>query len=77
MTNGSIILSENQSIFSAVSQVHFEYYNDEALLQSQLSNNNDVQCIVGKKNVVAGSAQKPSLTDYADGVDTIAFLKRL
>ena len=40
-------------------------------------NNINVQCIVGKDFVPFGKAQSPSLTDYADGIDTIQFLKQL
>ncbi|MBS1592605.1 MAG: acyl-CoA reductase, partial [Bacteroidetes bacterium] len=40
----------------------------------QLSQNNDIQCIVGKEFIPFGKAQEPTLTDYADGIDTIQFL---
>jgi hypothetical protein len=77
MTNGSIIFSENPSIFSAVSQVHYEHYDDKELVKMQLQNNNEVQCIVGKEFVQFGDAQRPGLNDYADGVDTLKFLTSL
>lgn len=77
MTNGSIILSENSSLFTPVSQVNYEYYTDKDQLNAALSNNQDVQAIVSSDHIPFGQAQTPSLTDYADGVDTIAFLKGL
>lgn len=77
MSNESIILTENVSPFSPVSQVHFEFYTDEGAVQQSLQDNNDIQCIVSKGNVPFGAAQSPSLSDYADGIDTMAFLKNL
>jgi Acyl-CoA reductase (LuxC) len=77
MTNNSIVLAENESIFSPVSQVNYEYYDDEVVLTEALQQNLDIQCIVGKGFIEFGKAQQPSLTDYADGVDTMAFLVAL
>jgi hypothetical protein len=77
MTNGSIIFSENPSIFSAVSQVHFEYYDDKDELRQRLHGNEAIQCIVSKTDIPFGQAQSPALIDYADGVDTMEFLSKL
>lgn len=77
MTNESVVLAENVSIFSPVSQVNYEYYDDKALLTDVLQQNVDIQCILGKGFIEFGKAQQPSLTDYADGVDTMAFLVAL
>jgi len=77
MTNESVVLAENASIFSPVSQVNYEYYDDKAGLTETLQKNLDIQCIVGKGFIEFGKAQQPSLTDYADGVDTMAFLVAL
>ena len=35
---------------------------------------NKIQCRVGLNGIPFGSAQNPSLSDYADGIDTIQFL---
>lgn len=77
MTNESVVLAENVSIFSPVSQVNYEYYNNKAALTEDLQQNIDIQCIVGKGFIEFGKAQQPSLTDYADGVDTMAFLMNI
>lgn len=79
MTEGSVILTENESIFSPVSQVNFEFYSNDKkdeLIQS-LAANTDIQCIAGDGFIPFGQTQVPSLMDYADGVDTMAFLKSL
>jgi hypothetical protein len=74
MNSGAVIITENNALFSAVSQVHFEYYNDKNALIGNLRNNEDVQCIVAREEIPFGAAQSPSLFDYADGVDTMTFL---
>jgi hypothetical protein len=77
MNNGCVILTEYDSHFSPISQVHYNYYDniDETLLQ--LKTSNEIQCIIGYQSLPFGNAQKPSLMDYADGVDTMQFLKEL
>lgn len=77
MNNDSIILTENSSPFSPVSQVHYRFYSNKKQLEEELSGDQDIQCIVGKGHVPFGQAQFPGLMDYADGVDTMAFLKSL
>lgn len=103
MTNGSILLTENESPFSPISVLHYVYYRPgerPALPEAA----GEIQCIVGRGQNFAsqtfasqnfalntvehsfgtfaslvpfGRAQQPGLKDYADGVDTLAFLKGL
>ena len=74
MTNETVVFAENESIFSPVSQVNYEFYEDRTAVSKKLQLNNDIQCIVGKGFTAFGTTQQPSLTDYADGIDTMAFL---
>jgi len=74
ITNGSILLVANDLPFSAVSVLHYRYYTDQKKLVEELKTRNDIQTIVGKGFTSFGAAQTPELTDYADGVDTMAFL---
>ncbi len=74
MTNDSIILTENESIFAPVSQVNYSYYNESKTLAESLKTNTGIQCIVGQEFIPFGKSQSPSLTDYADGADTMQFL---
>ena len=46
-------------------------------LTLSLRQNENLQCIAGKDFTPFGSTQKPSLYDYADGVDTMKFLTSL
>jgi hypothetical protein len=77
MNSGAVILTENTSMFSPISQIHYEYYNNKEELLLNIRNNEDVQCIVGQSFTDFGTAQQPLLTDYADGVDTMDFLLKL
>jgi hypothetical protein len=76
MNNDSLVFAENESPFSPVSQVHYQFYSAPEGL-SHLTQNTDIQCIVGHGYIPFGTAQAPSLTDYADGTDTMAFLQTL
>lgn len=74
MTNGSTLLTQNESFFSPISQVHYQFYTSPEGMQQSLQSNRELQCIVGHSNVPFGQAQNPGLFQYADGVDTMAFL---
>jgi hypothetical protein len=77
MTNNSIILIENESPFSPISQLHYEYYSNKNELREKLKKDQSIQCIVSKKDIGFGEAQCPNVNDYADGIDTMKFLMSL
>ena len=77
MTNQSILLNENKELFSPITQLNFEYYTNAAQVNESLTNNTDVQCVVGKDHIAFGKSQQPALTDYADGIDVMKFLLEL
>ena len=77
MTNESLLLVENESVFSPVSQLNYGYYSSRDEILNRLDESNDIQCIVGKGLIPFGQAQHPSLADFADGVDTMRFLTGL
>jgi len=81
LDNGFLILKEEQSYASPIGSVFYEYYSDKEALKNKLSIDNEkIQCIVGNdffmNNIDFGETQKPTLSDYADGVDTVEFLLR-
>ena len=77
MTNGSLLLIEDTATFSPISQINYEFYDDEESVQHALKNNENIQCTVSNKNLKFGKAQEPGLFDYADNIDTIQFLQSL
>jgi hypothetical protein len=77
MSSGSLLLVEESSPFSPISQLHYEYYDDIMKVKDLLANNDAIQCVVGKGDLPFGGAQQPGICDYADGIDTVQFLKEL
>lgn len=76
-----VLITENDGLQGRISQLFYNQYEDEnSLEQDLLSQKEDIQCVVsntnfeGLPNVNFGQTQQPSLFDYADGVDTMAFL---
>ena len=75
LENGFVILKENKSLFSPLSVLNYEFYDDLDTLNSSLESlESKIQCRVGIGGIPFGTAQQPKLWDYADGVDTIKFL---
>jgi hypothetical protein len=77
MTNGSLLLTEEQSVFSPVSQLNYSFYTSTREFLPGLQNNPNIQCITGRAFLPFGEAQQPQLDDFADGADTMAFLEKL
>ena len=77
MTNGSVLLIENASPFSPISQVHYEFYNAVETVENTVSGNTDIQCVVGRTHTPFGQAQCPALDTFADGINTMEFLLTL
>ena len=74
MTNGSVLLIENESVFSPISQLNYSFYDNYNEVLPGLQNNQDIQCVMGNGFVPFGQAQRPRLSDFADGMDTMKFL---
>lgn len=83
LDNGFLLLREDTALVSAISVCHFEYYDNETHLQELITNRKEkIQCIVSKERFFEnsfdfGEAQSPQLNDFADGVNTIEFLKNI
>ena len=79
LTNNFLIVIEDAALASPVGVLHFEYYKNEEDLKTKLEIvKGELQCVVSKKGpVLLGQAQFPAIDDYADDVDTMAFLAGL
>lgn len=80
--NGFIMLKEDTSYSSPIATLFYEYYDSFKKLTERLANEKEnIQCIAYNENVVDfvkfGETQHPKLWNYADDVDTIAFLLKL
>ena len=81
LDNGVLLLKEDGAIASPVGVVFYERYSQIGLVREQLDlHKEEIQCIVSIREdlpgaIVPGETQKPMPWDYADGMDTIEFLK--
>jgi hypothetical protein len=76
MTNESTLLVKSNDNFSPISQLNYDFYPEINPLLESLKNSSEIQCVAGIQ-IPFGQAQYPSLTDYADGIDTVEFLLTL
>lgn len=79
LDNEFLIIKEDQSYASPISSVFYEYYENLEQITKRLEvENKQIQCIVSdnliKNSVSFGQTQRPNLWDYADNIDSIAFL---
>jgi hypothetical protein len=77
MSNENLLLVEDPSLFSPISQLNYEFYISAEDVIDELKNNKDIQCIVGYGGLPLGKTQQPGLSDYADGEDSLKFLLEL
>jgi hypothetical protein len=83
LDNGFLLLKEDNALISPISVCFYEIYENETHLKALIAENAEkIQCIVSKagnfeNSFNFGEAQTPQLTDFADGVDTMAFLRDL
>ena len=74
------VLCEDRSFPTALSRIHYTFYDSLADVEAWLAAHDDrLQCVVSQcvrhsRRVAFGRAQHPGLTDYADDVDTMRFL---
>ena len=85
LDNGFLLLKEDPALASPLAVLHYEQYNSLDSLEKQIADNSDyIQCVVTglalKSSVPLvrfGQSQQPALGDYADRVNTVAFLLKL
>lgn len=83
LDNNFLIFKEQQQLHSPVGVLYYERYESIADVQTRLIElQNEIQCVVGATRILEqeipfGQTQQPTLTDYADGVDVMAFLENI
>jgi hypothetical protein len=81
LDNGFILLKEDESWASPIGVLFYEKYSSlDAVTEKLEALKPFTQCIVSNcivQTLSFGDAQKPKLTDYADGVDTMKFIQEL
>lgn len=77
LDNGFLLLKESEDLVSPISVLFYEVYTTEEALAEKLDGLKEkIQCVVGNATglVPFGAAQTPEPWEYADEVDTMAFL---
>ncbi len=79
LDNGFLILKEDKSYSSPIASLFYECYGTLNEIKQKLTiDSEQLQCIVSdgvfQYEIAFGETQEPSLSDYADGVDTVEFL---
>jgi len=83
LDSGFLLLTPGVQLVSPISVLHHAAYTSEVDLLDQLTDAAaQTQCLVSGGGLYPGSfpfgrAQRPAVTDYADGVDTMAFLAEI
>ena len=78
LDNNFVLLKESAELFSPLGMLYYHFYDSESDILDYLEENKEqLQCIVGDGRIPFGKAQQPSLSDYADGVDTLKWLNQL
>ena len=83
LDNGFLLLKEDERMASPLAVLYYQEYDDIRMLEQELIDKVDqIQCIVSEsglsiETVGFGESQSPKLWDYADGVDTMEFLRSI
>lgn len=78
LDNGFVLLKESNELFSPLAMIFYHRYETSEEVESYIETHREnLQVIVGKQYVPFGQAQCPTLSDYADGVDTMKWLEGL
>jgi hypothetical protein len=83
--NGFLLLKEDTNLSSPLAVLYYERYKNIGEVEQKLqATAENIQCVVSTANLNLesgkagfGESQSPKLWDYADNVDTIAFLNGL
>lgn len=81
LDNGFLLVKEDAGMGSPIGTLFYEPYKSVQALGLRLEQDaHALQCVVGPAEIPGaipfGSSQKPALSDYADGEDTVDFLLR-
>ncbi|MBS1944920.1 MAG: acyl-CoA reductase [Bacteroidetes bacterium] len=76
--NGFLVMKEETALESPVAALYYTRYDQLSAVEQRLAADaGRIQCIVGHGHLPFGTAQLPGPAEYADKVDTMAFLLAL
>lgn len=78
LDNNFVLLKESSLLFSPIAIIHFHRYSTIEEVETILElNKENIQVVIGTNYVPFGNSQKPVLSDFADGINTMQWLEKL
>ena len=78
LDNNFVLLRKTDELFSPLGMVNYHFYDNKKEIEDYITLHEEkIQVIVGEGYTPFGNAQNPTLSDYADGIDTMDWLNRL
>ena len=78
LDNNFVLLKESSLLFSPIAMIHFHRYSTIEEVETILElNKENIQVVIGTNYVPFGNSQKPVLSDFADGINTMQWLEKL
>ncbi len=78
LDNNFVLLKESSLLFSPIAMIHFHRYSTIEEVETILElNKENIQVVIGTNYVPFGKSQKPVLSDFADGINTMQWLEKL
>ncbi len=78
LDNNFLMIRESAELHSPVAVLFHQFYeNDLEVCEYLKSNENQIQCVVGREHIPFGYAQQPVISDFADNINTLDFLVNL
>ena len=72
------VLQESDDMNPPMAILNYKKYTQQEEVYRFLDiNSNLIQCVAGTENLSLGKTQFPAFTDYADGLNTLEWLRRL
>lgn len=81
LDSGFMLFREDKKIYAPIGMLNYTHYKDIDEVKKFIAENAEaIQCVVSEATgigttILPGQSQNPTLWDYADGVNTIQFLK--
>ncbi|MDT8402002.1 MAG: acyl-CoA reductase [Bacteroidales bacterium] len=78
LDNGFMLFKKDHSMASPVAVTYYDFFSERGKLMNELDRQAGmIQCIVSDNDLPFGHSQYPGPGEYADNVDTLAFLTSL
>lgn len=78
LDNGFVLLMESTELHPPLAMIYYHHYKSfEDVLSYITLKKEQIQCVVGNQFAPFGSSQSPSISDFADGINTMEWLKNV